>query len=114
MDAEVKIKWMAALTSGEFNQITGMLESDKGNCCLGVLCRITDTPNNKLTPVSDFTRFIFDIPFWNEGKREFSSMSLVPTGFHGLRQKDIYRLTKLNDQERKTFAEIAAWIWTNL
>lgn len=41
MNAEVKIKWLAALRSGEYKQGTGTLRrSDDTYCCLGVLCDI--------------------------------------------------------------------------
>ncbi len=38
MNSQVKEKWIAALRSGEYSQGDGKLRSDKGFCCLGVLC----------------------------------------------------------------------------
>lgn len=38
MNKEVKAKWVAALRSGEYQQAKGMLRTDVGFCCLGVLC----------------------------------------------------------------------------
>lgn len=39
MNADVKTKWLAALRSGEYQQIDGSLHKDQqGFCCLGVLC----------------------------------------------------------------------------
>lgn len=42
MNKEVKKKWIAALRSGEYNQIDGRLASEDGSkhCCLGVLCEL--------------------------------------------------------------------------
>ena len=42
MDMDIKAKWVAALRSGQYNQIKGHLHSDSGFCCLGVLCDIVD------------------------------------------------------------------------
>lgn len=33
--------WIKALRSGKFNQTKGALENQEGQCCLGVLCRIS-------------------------------------------------------------------------
>jgi len=38
MRADIKTKWVAALRSGEYEQTGGMLRSNNGYCCLGVLC----------------------------------------------------------------------------
>lgn len=46
MNAEVKQKWVAALRSGEFNQVCETLRDDADDgtspcfCCLGVLCEL--------------------------------------------------------------------------
>lgn len=40
MDAELKAKWVKALRSGEYQQITRHLKTGDGHCCLGVLCEV--------------------------------------------------------------------------
>lgn len=40
MDAEVKVKWLAALRSGNYEQARGKLKIDKAYCCLGVLAHV--------------------------------------------------------------------------
>lgn len=40
MNPELKAKWVAALRSGEYEQITGSLKEPDGYCCLGVLCEV--------------------------------------------------------------------------
>ena len=40
MKKSIMKKWVTVLRSGEFKQIQGKLETDKGNCCLGVLCNL--------------------------------------------------------------------------
>lgn len=43
MNPEIKAKWIAALTSGEYEQTTKMLHrTNNGYCCLGVLCDVVD------------------------------------------------------------------------
>lgn len=42
MNEQVKIKWVAALRSGDYKQITSQLKDDRGYCCLGVLCEISE------------------------------------------------------------------------
>ena len=38
MKAYIKDKWIKALKSGEYKQTQSFLRTDKGYCCLGVLC----------------------------------------------------------------------------
>lgn len=38
MKADVKVKWIAALRSGDYEQGKGALHKDGKFCCLGVLC----------------------------------------------------------------------------
>jgi hypothetical protein len=37
---ERRAHWVTKLRSGEYEQITGFLRTENGNCCLGVLCDI--------------------------------------------------------------------------
>jgi hypothetical protein len=37
MDKELKREWLAALRSGDYGQVPGMLANKEGHCCLGVL-----------------------------------------------------------------------------
>lgn len=43
MNKALKKKWTDALTSGQYRRATGQLKKHSGYCCLGVLCKITDT-----------------------------------------------------------------------
>jgi len=38
MNADIKVRWTAALRSGEYPQGKEYLRTDEGFCCLGVLC----------------------------------------------------------------------------
>ena len=50
MKPEIKKLWVEALKSGEFKQDTGGLRTDKGYCCLGVLCELH---RQSVTPTAD-------------------------------------------------------------
>jgi len=43
MNPTIKAKWVAALRSGEYKQAKENLQDDKGYCCLGVLCVISQS-----------------------------------------------------------------------
>jgi hypothetical protein len=43
MDKKLKSQWVKALESGKFKRGRGQLRTETGYCCLGVLCKITDT-----------------------------------------------------------------------
>lgn len=40
MNPEIKERWVAALTSGDYSQTSRKLGDENGYCCLGVLCEI--------------------------------------------------------------------------
>lgn len=40
MNEDIKERWVAALESGSYKQVDGMLSDGDGFCCLGVLCEI--------------------------------------------------------------------------
>jgi hypothetical protein len=40
MNPEIKERWIAALTSGDYSQTKRKLGDENGYCCLGVLCEI--------------------------------------------------------------------------
>lgn len=40
MNEEIKLRWISALRSGEYNQTESRLGDGTGYCCLGVLCEI--------------------------------------------------------------------------
>ena len=37
---DIRTQWIAALRSGKYTQVTDYLHTDKGFCCLGVLCEL--------------------------------------------------------------------------
>lgn len=97
MKRELRDKWIEALRSGEYRQVTGVLHSDGAYCCLGVLCKVAKkrTPSDAL----NLDRY----PALRElrdqcglGKEEGDELQA--------------RLTDLNDNKQWSFKRIAAWI----
>lgn len=101
MTPELKAKWIATLRNGECRQTTGTLRFDeKGEesfCCLGVLCEVVGVPRQGAG--YSFKGFGYE----NIGLPK----SILD---HATQSK----LVKLNDQEMKSFAEIADWIEENI
>ena len=52
-------KWVAALRDPEAKQITGRLETKRGNCCLGIACRLysTEHPEWNVQEIGSSTEF---------------------------------------------------------
>lgn len=119
MDAELKKEWIDRLRSGRYDQTTGMLRNNLGFCCLGVLCEVlvdegrlrrTELGYNFVENGSGVTEM--------EGtlvpalKNEFGLDIQVDDG----RETMPYmihlqeRLVRMNDSEKKPFAEIADYL----
>jgi hypothetical protein len=100
MDKKTRTKWTKALRSGKFTQGSGSLrttaeERSRGKdcfCCLGVLCEVTDTTY----------RAGFGYPSRSARQKL------------GLGDAAMDQLVKMNDQEGKSFRQIADWIEKNL
>lgn len=109
MDKKLKKAWIAALRSGKYKQATGTLEATtesgriKGNCCLGVLCRIS----GKKPKIEGRTRSF-------DGDHSWLSSALLEE--FGLTDAQMHRLGEINDAENKdgsvknTFKDIANYI----
>jgi hypothetical protein len=113
MNPEIKQKWIDALRSGKYNQTKSNLKSKNGFCSLGVLVDLYLLEKNldwKLyVDHSEFNgrdshlynRVItwYDVIIWANGSNYFDVCNL---------------LIKMNDQEEKTFQEIADFIEENV
>lgn len=104
MNPDDKALWVAALRSGDYTQTDGVLQDEKGcNCCLGVLARIKNIPQE-------------DREFWVDFR--FSDGVLytgsIPQGFCGIESDEQEVLIHMNDADNKSFNEIAAYIEANL
>lgn len=111
MDQEVKIKWIKALRSGKYKQITNKLCDGEGFCCLGVLCEISNLPkhvgsNKVFYTVETLDREPYQI--WGDFPYH---------GALGVTGEQATELTSKNDgrsERRHSFGEIADWIEQNL
>ena len=107
MNLELKNKWCAALRGGEFKQGKGALvyidEEGLKYCCLGVLGAISGGHINY--DLHGATAII-----WN-GEKYFTHLNFDQGGL-GINTQ--ITLMKLNDDEKRTFSEIADWIEENV
>lgn len=98
MTKELKQQWIEALRSGEYKQIKNILKDEIGYCCLGVLCDI--------------------IPDWTISEDGDSVVELGRYNTYDKIEKilgvDSTTLTTMNDDDGKTFAEIADYIEQNI
>lgn len=130
MKSDIKAKWLAALRSGDYTQCKGTLRhQDGGHCCLGVLAAECDV----LRPLPQD---------WGPGERHADAVCIPVTAsgeplsgvsdvmlgtmlrsgtistsfmaYTGLHTNDIGELVTMNDDQGKTFAEIADHVEANL
>lgn len=121
---EITKDWLTALRSGEYAQVDGVLaHRDEGigektcYCCLGVLSVVCGIPDDKIMEVTTLERLeehfsdIADTDFSLTEKfgipKELLESTLM---YDGLSDK----LIDLNDNQGKTFPEIADWIEENV
>jgi len=108
-------EWLTALESGKYKQITNALRKEEGFCCLGVACQL-HSERNKGGGWMDHG----DDAYTYLG----SESSLLPSiikeelnlhSISGFPENSIRKvsLVSLNDDEKKTFPEIAAIIRAN-
>jgi hypothetical protein len=100
MDAELKARWVAALRSGEYEQGRRQLRAGDTYCCLGVLCVVASIPLNGIG-TSCVSPSGADLDY-----RPLRDL-LGDRGGAG-------ELMAMNDLDRRSFAQIAAYIEANL
>jgi len=111
MDPVVKEDWVEALRSGEYYQAESFLDSDNGQCCLGVLCDILDEDWTILEyNTEDSSGNRMDI----RGVRVYGSDNYSMPSYKllnkvGLTDRTALTLATMND-EGATFKEIADYI----
>jgi len=106
VNKEIKARWVDALRSGVYNQTRGVLQNEKGYCCLGVLCDIHANETNTRWVPEAFS-FVY--------ASEINVLPTIVRKWAGLKHKDPTvkvdgaheALSNMNDILRKTFAEIA-------
>ena len=96
MNQELKVKWIAALRSGEYQQCTGELINSDGMCCLGVLHKVV-------------TGFIPSSPRWGEANH-----NQMPRVIENELSNDTRDLLANKNDTGHTFDMIADYIEENL
>ena len=103
---ELKKRWVDALRSGKYTQANTYLKSDKGLCCLGVLCEIQDS---KAWRDSNIPHHVEKgVQSHND---DYSGNESDPTvALQRLTYNQREQLVNMNDEEHKDFIEIADYI----
>lgn len=98
MKKEVMEKWVAALRSGEYKQAKEQLKTREGFCCLGVLCEVMIKESDPLFKYKATDGVLpAQVQFW-------AGMTSSEGHFF---QTDKLCLWKLNDEQNKSFVELA-------
>lgn len=118
MDPAVKMEWVAALRSGDYEQGHGQLRSwvsPAGRyCCLGVLCDV----GTKLGALEHRPAYAGNGPGWRLPRLFGGWSEVMPSRgiceWAGLPAGSTDDLAEANDSGRYTFAQIADYIEENL
>jgi hypothetical protein len=94
MDAKLKADWVTALRSGGFEQCRDELHDGSGFCCIGVGYQVLGNDCEEILEEDDPT--------------EIAAAAL------GLSSDVEKKLVRMNDDEKRTFPEIADFIEANL
>lgn len=128
MDADLKVKWIKALRSGEFKQAQGELHDARNNsyCCLGVLCKVvgaewTSFEKERLGEDGFYLATLDHVPV-KDGKLlgDTDGEELEPAACEKFGIPDQAIFIRMNDGnsilgiEPHSFAEIADYIDKNL
>lgn len=99
MDYELRRRWLEALRSDNFRQCKQVLKTEDGALCVcGVLCQVSDEGKYDIKGKFVFREEIYDIE--------------APTEFLNITTQ--CRLIKMNDEQDKTFLELADYIEENI
>lgn len=106
MKKQLRDDWCAALRSGKYKQGEGLLRSANDEyCCLGVLCDVDGAEWD-----------LSGLGFYRADPTH-GATALLTQHFRSrahLSRDTEAALTNLNDEEGKTFSEIADWIEANI
>lgn len=110
MKEDIKNLWVEALRSGRYTQTKRRLKDNKGYCCLGVLCEISNL--DKFTKIENSIEnpylYLGNIGMPHDEIREWAG--LKP---YNPKSNLLDKLTQLNDSEGYSFDQIADYIEVN-
>lgn len=92
-------KWVKALRSGEYKQTRGMLQNNKGFCCLGVACKIFISEKNQTLNDNDL--------LYGGLVDQLNATQWLKNINGNFNNKTQKTFIKLNDIDKLTFDEIA-------
>ena len=106
MDKAIKKAWVAELRSGDYKQGQFQLrDEDNEFCCLGVLCNVHAKNNPEFAKTQ-------------KNPERYDNASGLPSprvlAWAGLPISTAEKMAMMNDNEGKTFSEIADWIVKNV
>lgn len=111
MNPEIKALWLKALRSNTYSQGHSMLRNNLNQfCCLGVLCDIYE-PVTWVCEDSEWAAHMQDEDLIFDESGELPNPMATALDISARVEGE---LISMNDNERKTFAEIADWIEENL
>lgn len=112
MDAVLKQKWIDALRSGTYKQITGVLHKQGvGHCVFGVLCEVSGAPSRVQ---GSWFHENSEVPAVYYTLHEKEWCRNLPYGAFGLPEYFVKNVLSMNDTQNKSFNQIADWIEANL
>lgn len=115
MDKKIKEKWLEALRSGKYVQGEGVLRNgDDEYCCLGVLCEVAGAECSKEPVYAGSDLLIPRYRFTYKGDSQTELLPLLLSNELGIGKDAHSTLTTMNDNQGKTFKQIADWIEENL
>lgn len=111
---ELKQQWISALRSGKYFQVQEVLESEEGNCCLGVLCRVAGIKKLRSSKFARSDKTIGTASVFASNDNGISLLSPALLKKVGLTRMEQQQLWQLNDIEQWNFNQIADWIEKNI
>lgn len=117
MDPEDKARWTAALRSEKYRQGQGVLRRRPTTggalyCCLGVYAMECGVKFEPISPaMGGGTVFAFD---FENAREDYTTLPEEWAQPRGISDEAQNILMKMNDEDGRTFAEIADWVDANL
>jgi len=103
-------KWLQALESGNWNQVSGRLGDHRGHCCIGVACEVMGLQHKR----DEDGDFVYDGASGNAPQSLVEWLALHDEeGSAYEPDDDMSSLVELNDCEKCTFKKIAEAVRAN-
>jgi len=118
MNRENALKWVEALRSGEFQQARHKLlvhnydTNEDSNCCLGVAARLMNVDISRTVSETNLAPVYRQVAVWLG--LEIADEPFDPTDHDGAAFRACQEYTRMNDVDRKSFAEIADYVEAEL